>query len=370
MIKRLELSVLESDAPRLADFPEFERPIAHFVTDSDRDPQWILPCVVVADHGRGKISLWSLHSDANFAAVEAAKSDPAWIFQHGKNIQEAHCLFACPDGTYLAFYEKSSLGLRFDPDNRQAFLFDAPEAYGKDSGAVSFGTTAFPNPDPSADFFYTSFVQELPDGNRKIVDVRLAYDFSYWEPIRESSGSADLRLNVPHMTRTNAGIVYDSHFRDVSYAVPDFGSRILSRHELVDAAMRKAFAMFRQVTGADGDFEAHCSTEDGSAEFRTTEFRDFCELLRERSGCEKLNDLVCEKIFPGAELLPGKVSYYPVSDPENILHATTARGAPAHFEFSANGDAVYVSSHNFDIFLGGLRYFGPAAIDAFRIGPE
>lgn len=86
----------------------------------------------------------------------------------------------------------------------------------------SFGITSYANPDPAADFFYASCMRSRTDGKREVLDVRLAYDFSYWETVRSDVGDAELRLNAPHMTRMSNGAIYDSHFKDVSYRVPGF----------------------------------------------------------------------------------------------------------------------------------------------------
>ena len=80
-----------------------------------------------------------------------------------------------------------------------------------------------------------------PDGKREVQNVKLAYDFSYWETIRKDVGEAELRLNAPHMTRYLDGRLFDSHFKDVSYRVPGFSDTEISRHTLVDEGFRKAF---------------------------------------------------------------------------------------------------------------------------------
>lgn len=357
MIREFELEVLEAEAAELRDFPEFEFPIVHFATDPAADPFRMLPCGIVADHRNGKIVLWNLHTEKNFQRADELRNSPNFLFRHARNAQEAHCCVPCPDGTYLVFFEKSSIGVRFDPKNRRAFLFDAPEVYGK--GAVSFGITAYANPDPDADFFYASYVAEMDGGIRKVANVELAYDLSRFRVLRESVRSEELRLNAPHMTRANGGRVYDSHFKDVSYSVPEFPERILSRHELVDSGMRKVFGMYGKISGLSGgaEFEDFCETEDASVTFRSEAFRDFVDRLRESLGCAHLNDLICEKIHPGTRLLPGKISHFAISDPEDFRHAETSKGSPAHFEFSEDGERVYVSSHNFDILCDGLRYF-------------
>lgn len=202
-------------------------------------------------------------------------------------------------------------------------------------------------------------MRSRPDGKREVLDVRLAYDFSYWETVRSDVGEAELRLNAPHMTRISNGIVYDSHFKDVSYRVPSLGSGEISRHVLVDTGMREIFRAFVKISGLPENepFEKYASTEDGSVKFESETFRTFSDKLREKLGCQHLNDLICERILTGASLLPGKISHFDVTAPERVSTAATTKGSPAHFEFSKDGGRVYVSSHNFDILCDALRYF-------------
>lgn len=369
MIKELELEIFRSEIPALRTFPDFEAPILHFATDPEADPERMLPCAIVTDHGNGTLELWSLHTQNNFRTAQEARNDLGFLFRHARNAQEAHCLVCCPDGTYLTFFEKSSIGIRFDPKNRRAFLFDTREAFGKDSGVESFGITAYENPDPDADFFYASCMRTAEKGHRQVLDVKVAYDFSYWEILRKDEGEENLRLNAPHMTRISGSRVYDSHFKDVSYSVPAFPGREISRHELVDSAMREIFRMFQKIAGLPEveTFEKHCRTEDGSVDFISDAFRIFSNRLRDSVNAEHLNDLICQKIYPGTVLLPGKISHFDVGHPDEIARTPTSKGSPAHFEFSKDARRVYVSSHNFDILCDALRYFGPAAIDAFDV---
>ena len=129
--------------------------------------------------------------------------------------------------------------------------------------------------------------------------MKLSYDFSRWEILRSEIGGAELRLNAPHMTRISNGIVYDSHFKDVSYRVPALGGSEISRHVLVDTGMREIFKAFAKIAGLPegGTFEKYASTEDGSVTFHSEAFRSFADMFREKAGCRHLNDLICEKIL-------------------------------------------------------------------------
>lgn len=220
MVKELELIKYRAEVSALSTFSNFKGKIVHFATNPEADPHRMLPCAVIADHQAGAFEIWWLLTDANFDAAKSARNDPEFLFRHARNAQEAHCFIPCPNGTYLTFFEKSSIGIRFDPQNGKAFLFDTLEAFGKDSRVESFGITAYANDDPEADFFYASCMKSRPDGKREVLDVKLAYDFSYWETVRSDVGDAELRLNSPHMTRFQDGTIFDSHFKDVSYRVP------------------------------------------------------------------------------------------------------------------------------------------------------
>lgn len=121
-----------------------------------------------------------------------------------------------------------------------------------------------------------------PDGQREVQNVKLAYDFSYWETIRKDVGGAELRLNAPHMTRHLNGKLYDSHFKDVSYAVSGHDEGEISRHTLVDEGFRKAFELYRRIAKIPSEetFGKHCETDDGSVERMTEGFAKFVERLK------------------------------------------------------------------------------------------
>lgn len=133
MARQLELVRYRAEIPALASFPNFRGKIVHFATNPEVDPHRMLPCAVIADHATSAIEIWWLHTEKNFAVAAEARADPEFVFRHARNAQEAHCFIPCPDGTYLTFFEKSSIGIRFDPQNARAFLFDTAEAFGKDS---------------------------------------------------------------------------------------------------------------------------------------------------------------------------------------------------------------------------------------------
>lgn len=121
-----------------------------------------------------------------------------------------------------------------------------------------------------------------PDGKREVQNVKLAYDFSYWETIRKDVGEAELRLNAPHMTRYLDGRLFDSHFKDVSYRVPGFSDTEISRHTLVDEGFRKAFELYRRIAGlpTEETYADHCETDDGSVERISDGFKNFMERLK------------------------------------------------------------------------------------------
>lgn len=208
--------------------------------------------------------------------------------------------------------------------------------------------TSYANPDPSADFFHTSFSGTDSEGRHFVKNAELAYDFSYWKEIRVEFGSGDGMIHAPHMTRVHGGRVYDSHFKDATYSVRGSSGATFGRHELVDGGMRKIFSMFKTVARLPDSepFERFCATEDGWVKFSDPTFFQFCEKMKSSFGLSELSDLICEKITPGLELLPGKISHFGLSSPETADIAETSCGAPAHLEFL--DDSAYVSSHNFD----------------------
>ena len=129
MARELELVKYRSEIPALSNFPNFKDPIVHFATDPESDPHRMLPCAVITDHRERTFEIWWLHTENNFRVAKEAREDGNFLFRHARNAQEAHCLVPCPDGTYLTFFEKSSIGIRFDPKNEKAFLFDTLETF-------------------------------------------------------------------------------------------------------------------------------------------------------------------------------------------------------------------------------------------------
>ncbi len=131
MIKQLSLDVFEKEIPELREFPEFENPIVHFAMDPKSDPYYMLPNGIITNHRLGKVSIWWLLSEENIKIAEEIRNDGSgFFFRHMSNaMQDAHCIIPCPDGTFLSFFEFSSIGIRFDPKNKRAFIFDSAEIF-------------------------------------------------------------------------------------------------------------------------------------------------------------------------------------------------------------------------------------------------
>ncbi|MFB0964570.1 MAG: hypothetical protein QMC36_02575 [Patescibacteria group bacterium] len=129
MARELELIRYRSEIAPLANFANFQDRVVHFATDPEADPHRMLPCAIVTDHRESAVEIWWLHTEKNFLTAKEAREDGGFFFKHARNAQEAHCLIPCPDGTYLTFFEKSSIGIRLDPKNGRAFLFDTLEAF-------------------------------------------------------------------------------------------------------------------------------------------------------------------------------------------------------------------------------------------------
>lgn len=118
MVKELELEIIENEVPALRNFPEFEKPVSHFATDPSVDPERMLPNAVIADHRKGTSNSGgsSRKQSENRRRSEERRRI---LFPPLQKLTGSALHDSCPDGTFLAFFEKSSIGIRFAPKKKE-----------------------------------------------------------------------------------------------------------------------------------------------------------------------------------------------------------------------------------------------------------
>ncbi len=339
----------------------FKNPLIFYLAHKNDNRAFFITFVIL-DFAEKEMTYVVSYLPENISAVEAHQQSD--IFRIPNSNSTPHCtLQDKKNSPFLTFIEFSPYFFKVDSEKNALYVY-FDDDFKKDSGESigDFSPTVFKDEANSQYFYFYSRRINRSTGKNSFVLHKASLDLSQIENLHTKSLSNF--IHSPHTVKKIGHYILTSHFLHCQIKHDKSGHIFedSDAHALfVFKSLYEEFCKKKGIVFTESLFENKLGfsktlkklhSKPGFSDFCTSKGKYFLEICRRNQNYS---------FTP----LPGLMTSLNLDNGEERTFETT-KAAPAHFEIDSKTGDIFVSSHNF-LGFGRLYFYGPAAIDRFRL---